>query len=562
MSAQFFKTESSGPRLVGGAPPTPRHVSNDDAAPGRVVVFAVDGDSIRRGQEKALFETASKMLDALSPADAVGLIEMPGVSIDVTRDHAGVAETLKRFVGGKPSEMSNIAMTYAEAEAVERDETATISSLVARACTSSSYNCASASERATVASEVRGHSKQILFDERLHTRTTLSALTTLLQQLSVVRGPRSIVLISGGLAFDFELTSQYQVLERAAAESRVMLYSVRLDQMDFDMSTNTPGAGIAGDPALTTGLANIASMTGGMFFTGMGRAAGVFNRIASEVSSFYELGLESSPADADGKEHAIRVKVTRSGVDVRAPSHVAAARRSKDAPRDALTLALQQPTDVAEVPLAVSAYSTQGPGGAVRLLVSAEIGTTGSAAASEWGLAVTQNGKNVVKTRGKIPAGPERPRIVSTSVDVAPGAYQLRVAAVDADDRAGVLEIPITAGFEDAVGARVRRSRGRSRTEGRARAAAADRAVRRHDGDGRHGRQRQRRSEGNPSIDSQRHGAIGRERAGLDSTAGVRGRAVGDPGACAARRGGAGTVYGERRARIRRTTAHADQPGD
>ena len=183
------------------------------------------------------------------------------------------------------------------------------------------------------------------------------------------------MLISGGLAFDFELTSPYQVLERAAAESRVMLYSVRLDQMDFDMSTNTPGAGIAGDPALTTGLANIASMTGGMFFTGMGRATGVFSRIASEVSSFYELGLESSPADGDGKEHSIRVKVTRPGVDVRAPSHVAAARPSKDAARDPLTVALQQPTDVAEVPLAVSAYSTQGVGGAVRLLVSAEIGS-------------------------------------------------------------------------------------------------------------------------------------------------------------------------------------------
>ena len=81
-------------------------------------------------------------------------------------------------------------------------------------------------------------------------------------------------------------------------------------------------------------------------------------------------------------------------------------------------------------------------------------GAPSGAAAAEWGLAVTQNGKNVVKTRGKIPAGPERPRIVSTSVDIAPGAYQLRVAAVDADDRAGVLEIPITAGFEDAVGAR------------------------------------------------------------------------------------------------------------
>jgi hypothetical protein len=61
--AHFFKANTaSGARLTGGAPPTPRHVTNDEVMPGRVVVFAVDGDSIERGQEKALFETAARML--------------------------------------------------------------------------------------------------------------------------------------------------------------------------------------------------------------------------------------------------------------------------------------------------------------------------------------------------------------------------------------------------------------------------------------------------------------------------------------------------------------------
>jgi hypothetical protein len=41
---------------------------------------------------------------------------------------------------------------------------------------------------------------------------------------------------------------------------------------------------------------------------------------------------------------------------------------------------------------------------------------------------------------------------MSTAVDVPPGAYQLRVAAVDADNRVGVLEIPITAGYRRAGG--------------------------------------------------------------------------------------------------------------
>lgn len=453
VSAQFFKSESSGPRLAAGAPPTPRHVTNDAAGPARVVVFAVDGESIRIGQEKALFQTASRMLDRLSPADAVGLIEMPGPSIDVTRDHAAVAGALQRFSGRKPPDVSLLAITYSEAESVERGDTTTIGMLVSHAC-SSELPCSTPSERASARNQVTGAAKQILQEERAHTRQTLSALMQLLRQMAVVRAPRSIVLVSGGLAFDFELMSEYKALERAAAESRVVLYSVRLDQMDMDMSSNKPGGGVTGDPALATGLANIGSMTGGMFFNGIGRAAGVFERIASEVSSFYELGLESSPADGDGKEHTIRVKVARAGLDVRAPSHVAVARPSKPAAPDPLAAALQQPTDVADVPLAVSTYSMQGAGDAVRLLVSAEIGAPKSAAAAEWGLTVTQKGKNIVKTRGRIPAGSESPRIVSTSVEVPPGNYQLRVAAVDAEDRAGVLEIPITAGYQEAGASR------------------------------------------------------------------------------------------------------------
>ena len=208
------------------------------------------------------------------------------------------------------------------------------------------------------------------------------------------------------------------------------------------------------DPANADGLATIASRTGGMFFSGLGRAVGVFDRIHSEVTSFYQLALESSPSDADGKPRDVKVRVTRPGVNVRAPSHIAVPRPSTTAaPRDPLALALQQQVDVTDVPLAVATYNTQPGGKAIRLLVSAEIGFPNSAAPAEWGFAVIQHGKNVAGSRGRIPAGSERPRVVSTSVEVPPGDYQLRVAAVDAEDRIGVLEIPITAGYETASGA-------------------------------------------------------------------------------------------------------------
>jgi VWFA-related protein len=456
VSAQFFKSDTAAAaRLTGGGPPTPRHVTNEEATPGRVVVFLVDGESIDNGQEKALFETASKMLDALSAADAVGLLELPGRTIDVTRDHTAVSEALKRFIGRRPPQLSTLTISFEEAQGIERGERRIIDTVVARECMDGSRSCGSPAERAAVEAGVKGEGKQILFTERVRGRQVLLTLTTLLQQMAVVRGPRSVILISGGLPIEPESLSYFKDLERAAAEARVMLYTVRLDQMNFDMAKSRPGANVAGDPAMGVGLASISSMTGGLFFTGSGRATGIFDRIASEVTSFYELGLESSPADADGKEHNVKVTVSRDALDVRAPLHVAVARPSRAAPRDALAVALQQPIDVPDIPLAITTYSTHAAGEVVRLLVSAEIGGPNGTAPAEWGLAVTQNGHRIVTTRGRIPAGSERPHVVSTSVDVPPGAYQLRVAAVDADQRAGVLEIPIMVGFEAAGRARL-----------------------------------------------------------------------------------------------------------
>ena len=420
VSAVFFKADAAaGTRVSAGAAPTPQHVSNDRSSPGRVVVFALDAETIRGGQERALFETASRMLNNLSPADAVGLTEMPGPSIDLTRDHSAIAEALLRFRGRAPAEAEELVGT-------NRFSTPSgITPMPMRELTA-----------------------------RAHTQQVLSDLAKLVRRMATVRAPRSVILISGGLTLDRELNAQYAELERAAAESRVLLYTVLLEQVGYEVSRGETRPDVAIDPAKADGLATIASRTGGMFFSGIGRAVGVFDRIHSEVSSFYQLALESSPSDADGKQRDVKVRVSRPGVSVRAPSHIAVPRPAKKAaPVDPLAVALQQETDVPDVPLAVATYSTQPGGNAIRLLVSAEIGGPNSAAPAEWGFAVIQHGKAVAGTRGRIPAGSERPRVVSTSVEVQPGDYRLRVAAVDAEDRIGVLEIPITARYETVSGA-------------------------------------------------------------------------------------------------------------
>jgi VWFA-related protein len=436
VSAVFFKADAAAGRITGGAPPTPRHVSNDQAEPGRVVVFAVDADTIRGNQERALFETASRMLEALSPADAVGLVEIRGPGIEVTRDHSAVAAALKRFRGRAPGEAAELGQgnnplgTPFGANAIVP----------------------------MLGLKGREHAEKVLLD-----------LARLLRGMTVVRAPRTVILIAGELALDRELMSDYKALQRAAAESRTVLYTVLLEDVGYEVSRGEtrpeikrpPGLVPIEDPGIVDavaggkaeGLATIASMTGGMFFHGVGTAAGVFDRIRSEVSSFYQLGLESSPADADGKQHDVKVRVSRTGLDVRAPSYVAVPKpSSQGSPRDPLLVALRQPTDVPDVPLAVTTYSTHGAGNAIQVLVSGEIGTPNGAAPAEWGLVVTQNGKDVAIRRGKFTAGPAGWRVVSSSVEVPPGNYRLRLAAVDAEDRIGALEIPFTARVQTASG--------------------------------------------------------------------------------------------------------------
>jgi len=424
VSAVFFKTDPADRRRVaGGASPTPRHVSNEGTQPGRVVVFALDAETIRAGQERPLFETASRMLDGLSPADAVGLVELPGPAIEVTRDHAVVAEALKRFRGRARNEAEEVVL-----EGRLRPPPGAI-------------------EMPARELNARANTQRVLLD-----------LARLLRGMTAVRAPRSVILISGGLAFDNELMTQYRELQRAAAESRVVLYTVLLEQVGHEVSRGETRPDAAVRPDKAEGLASIGTMTGGMFFHGVATAAGVFDRIESEVSTFYQLGLESGPADADGKEHDVKVTVNRPGLDVRAPSHVAVARPAKGAQRaarDPLAAALEQPTDLPDVPIAVTTYSTRPGGDRVRLLISAEIGAPNGAAPAEWGFAVNQHGKNVVTRRGRFAAGLRGPRIVSTTVEVPAGEYRLRVASVDAEDRLGVLEHAVTAGYEIAAAAAV-----------------------------------------------------------------------------------------------------------
>src|SRR5436190_6473238 len=97
--------------------------------------------------------------------------------------------------------------------------------------------------------------------ERAHAQQVLLDLAKLLRGMTVVRAPRSVILISGGLGYDRELLTQYKELQRAAAESRTVLYTVLLEEVGYDVSRGETRPDVAENPARAEGLATIGAMT-------------------------------------------------------------------------------------------------------------------------------------------------------------------------------------------------------------------------------------------------------------------------------------------------------------
>jgi VWFA-related protein len=440
--AQYSHSEPS--TIVASSDPTVGRYetnTNPDAPAGHVVIFAIDRNALPPGTERPILASAAGMMEGLSRADSVGLVEIPGRSFDVTRDRTRIAEVLKSIVGMPPPRSSARNVAWDEAKGFERGDKRVIAEVLARECEAGDTFCPP---------EVRQRAIEVLAYERAHAQMLLAGLTSVITQLEPVRGPKHLVLVSAGLPFDVEFLDRFKMFEHAAAEARVIVDTIRPHEFVGDASSDAKGGIAFNDLAIHGGVDTLATMTGGRAYAPAGTAAGTFARIASDVTSFYQLGVESLPGDANGKLHDVKVHVNRPNLDTVARPSVVAPRPTPAA--NLLDTALKQPVDVGAVPISVGTYSMLGASNVNRIVVAAEIGAPGSPAPAEWGVVALYHGKPAASTRGRIPAGPQRPRIVMTTMELPPGAYRLRVAAVDADGSAGTIEIPLIAGAHETAG--------------------------------------------------------------------------------------------------------------
>ncbi|MGH9411386.1 MAG: VWA domain-containing protein, partial [Vicinamibacterales bacterium] len=283
--AQLFHSERS-PIVVSSDHSLGRYATNTDAPTGHVVVFAIDRYALPPGTERPILTSAAGMLDRLSLADSVGLVNIPGTTIDVTRDHPLIARALESIVGMSQPGMSQRSVTWPEAKAIDAGDNLVLAQVVERECLSPDDSYCQ-QDIHTAVRETLGYGRE-------HADMVLASLTSIVNHLAVIRAPKHIVLLSAGLPFDTEFLDRFKAVERAAAQSHVTIDTIRVHTFAADATSPVKGGVAPEGTADRAGLDTLASLTGGTAFLASGRDTGIFTRLISQVTTFYQLGVESS----------------------------------------------------------------------------------------------------------------------------------------------------------------------------------------------------------------------------------------------------------------------------
>lgn len=422
------------------------YTSNLTPPNGRSVIIAVDQINIRPGTLRPVLAAASKFLDQLSPLDQVAFISYPepGPKVPFTRDKLKLRLAMQNLVGQQQpvSRMGAFNIGDFEATAIEkRRDQLMLAAVVQREC-----HTVDPARLAQCERDIQTEASQIVRHLREDAEESLRGLQDILRRLVYVDGPKSLVLISEGLAIDEADILRTAVELAGRARTSINVLVVDLNRGDITISERPPSE--PQDRRLQLeGLEALATMSRGSLFHIAGTGEPIFDRLASEISASYLLGVEQRPSDSRGDRHRIDVDVRRSGVTVRSRQAfvLSAATTQRKSPRDYLADALVSPFNVSGVPVRVTTFAQQDPASEkVRLTISSQIGQPGAKPAPYTvGFLVVNDANQVVgnfATETTLSTGtgsPNEPLQYVGTMLVDPGIYSLRFGVVDAEGRRG-----------------------------------------------------------------------------------------------------------------------------
>jgi VWFA-related protein len=429
---------------------------------GRMIILAVDQLNIRPGAVRPLLATAAKFLDQLSPADRVAFVAYPepGVFVDFTDDHLKLKQAMQRVVGSQStfSGRFNIGL-YEAVQINDRHDDRIYNIVIQRECRRLVGFALEQCER-----DVQVEIEMMVASVRQDTNQSLRGLFQLLQYLSLIEGPKSLILMSEGMVLESQ--SDLDLVIRAAAVGRVAVNVLLMDVPRGDvMLQQMPPTASEDRDLQTSGLENLAAGARGALYNVIGTGENIFDRLSSELSAYYILAVEQVPGDRDDRNHRIDVEVRRRGVTIRSRrAFVLSSARAAKKPEEALTDIMKSPFGVAELPLRVATFTRHdAASGKVRVLIAADVGQPG---------VVNQDfaiGYVLIDADGKVVAGNSEKRTLSApdgQTTTAPaylgellvdaGNYSLRFGVVDTAGRRGGVVRDVSAwkftGEEFAIG--------------------------------------------------------------------------------------------------------------
>lgn len=385
--------------------------TNNIAETGRTLALIVDDDSFVTGREAALREAVEALVKRLAPRDRLSLITMPygGVKVPFTTDHARIRTALLNIVGQSP-----------------QNETG--SQLACR------------------------------------TRRTLESLAGYLSSHHGIREtPLTVMFITGGLAAPrrdapvsmapgmCELRQEvFKEVGEAAGAARAHFYVIQpgdnMAKPTIQPTENIAGSNYRGSDNPIEGIEHLVGVTGGMMLALTNSADGALGRVVRESASYYLATIDADRSDASGRVQQLEIKVSRPGVQLRTRQHIAFAkpgpggRLTNPSPREMLSVL----NVFRDLPLRTSGYAAlEDDAKSLRVVTLTEPVDPSVRFASLVAALFDREGKLVshwTATRDELQRS-----LVIGAMPATPGAYRLRVAAIDTAGRSGTADYELEA---------------------------------------------------------------------------------------------------------------------
>ena len=424
--------------------------SNRGDGRGRLIVIAVDEESIQFGEGRQVMRAAGRFVDRLSPADRVALlaIPQPGVYIDFTADHDRVRRAVDGMagLGTRPSVVLNIGLWEAF-RISEYGDKSVEGRVVGRLC-------GAGLEAIVCLAQVRRESATIVREARFNAGNTRRGLESILEALRDLEGPKALVWVSGGFVID-RSASTLRRIEELAAASRTTLYVIMVDEPLADITQPGPAPSPRDDRFLREeGLLAAVALTRGGLFRSNYNPGPAFDRLEAELSGYYVLGIEVRPTDRDEDRHDISVSVGRRGARVRARREFrfTSEPETDDSVDARLERMFRSPVAITELPLRVATYAYPNAD-RVQVVIAAEVDVVGGVPPAltlrymlrdpEGTVVGSSEPQQVTPTLTQTPNGPVLQFI--SSIRVEPGTYSLKLGVIDAAGRGGSVEHSVRA---------------------------------------------------------------------------------------------------------------------